>query len=297
MTGRRELRIGVVLEAFTDRPLPDTLAWLRRAAPQVTHVEVGAGGYAPHPHCDVAALLGSARARTGWLDGIARHGMAISALNAWGNPLHPDAELARRHDQDLRNAIRLAAELGVDRVVALAGCPAGGAGDQVPHFGAGGWLPYLEGVYERQWEQQIGPYWAGLAEFAAAVHPELGGQPDRVAEILVMPLGQPGVRVQRVAPGVERADRHLVPGYPVLPRRPGLRAAQQRGHVAVRVRSVSAGPDLDVRDLRRRTPQPGQGVLQRPVGEGLQHHADAQLPTARHLAESGCGAYDLSRYC
>ena len=50
MTGRRELRIGVVLEAFTDRPLEDTLAWLRRAAPQVTHVEVGAGGYAPHPH-------------------------------------------------------------------------------------------------------------------------------------------------------------------------------------------------------------------------------------------------------
>ena len=163
----------MVLEAFLDRPLDETLAWLRRAAPEITHIEVGAGGYAPHPHCDVAGLLASASARSAWLDGIARHGLGISALNAWGNPLHPDAGLARRHDEDLRNAIRLAAALGVTRVVAMAGCPAGEPGDRVPHFGAGGWLPYLEGVYERQWEQQIAPYSAGLATFAAAEHPGL----------------------------------------------------------------------------------------------------------------------------
>src|SRR5881392_1942266 len=102
MAGSPELRIGVVLEAFLDRPLDETLAWLRRATPEITHIEVGAGGYAPHPHCDVATL-------------------------------------------------------GVTRVVAMAGCPAGQPGDRVPHFGAGGWLPYLEGVYERQWEQQIAP--------------------------------------------------------------------------------------------------------------------------------------------
>jgi sugar phosphate isomerase/epimerase len=173
MTGGRELRIGVVLEAFLDWPLADIMSWLRREAPQVTRIEVGAGGYAPHPHCDVAALLGDAQARAAWLEAIARQKLAVSALNAWGNPLHPDADLAARHDQDLRNAIRLAAELGIDRVVAMAGCPAGQAGDGVPHFGAGGWLPYLEGVYERQWERQIEPYWAGLAEFAAAVHPDL----------------------------------------------------------------------------------------------------------------------------
>jgi sugar phosphate isomerase/epimerase len=61
----------------------------------------------------------------------------------------------------------------VDRIVALAGCPAAAPGDHVPHFGAGGWLPYLENVYERQWEQQIEPYWAGLAEFARAQNPDL----------------------------------------------------------------------------------------------------------------------------
>jgi hypothetical protein len=37
-------RIGVVLEAFLDQPLAEVLRWLRQAAPEITHIEVGAGG-------------------------------------------------------------------------------------------------------------------------------------------------------------------------------------------------------------------------------------------------------------
>ena len=47
----------MVLEAFLDWPLERVLTWLPEAAPEITHLEIGAGGYAPHPHCDVAALL------------------------------------------------------------------------------------------------------------------------------------------------------------------------------------------------------------------------------------------------
>jgi sugar phosphate isomerase/epimerase len=166
-------RIGVVLEAFGDSALGDVLAWLQREVPEVTDVEVGAGGYAPHPHCDVALLLASAQSRAAWLDQITAHELRVGALNAWGNPLHPDEQIAQRHDADLRNAIRLATLLGVDRVVAMAGCPAADPRDKAPHFGAGGWLPYLEDVYERQWEHAIGPYWADLAAFAAAENPDL----------------------------------------------------------------------------------------------------------------------------
>jgi sugar phosphate isomerase/epimerase len=171
--GMPDLRIGVVLEAFLDWPLTEVLPWLRQHAPEITDLEIGAGGYAPHPHCDVAGLLRSDRARAGYLALIDQHGLRIDALNAWGNPLHPDRSLAARHDQALRDAIRLAALLGVTRVVALAGCPAGRPDDASPHFAAGGWLPYLEGVYERQWENAIGPYWAGIAEFARAQDPRL----------------------------------------------------------------------------------------------------------------------------
>jgi sugar phosphate isomerase/epimerase len=170
---RQDLEIGVVLEAFLDWPLADLLPWLREHAPQIVALEVGAGGYAPHPHCDVAELLASATARRAWLAALTEHGFRLDALNAWGNPLHPDPDLARQHDADLRDAIRLAVLLGADRVVAMAGCPAAAPGDRWPHFGAGGWLPYLEGVYERQWTDQVQPYWTELAQFAAAENPDL----------------------------------------------------------------------------------------------------------------------------
>jgi sugar phosphate isomerase/epimerase len=168
-----DFRIGVVLEAFVDLNLDEVLAFLAAQAPEVSMIEVGAGGYAPHPHCDVEALLGSADDRTRWLDVLARYGVGLDALNAWGNPLHPDGDVARRHDRALRQAIRLATELGADRVVAMAGCPGGAASDQTAHFGAGGWLPYLEGIHDTQWTDVVAPYWSDLAAFAHAQNPDL----------------------------------------------------------------------------------------------------------------------------
>ncbi|HEY1420731.1 MAG TPA: sugar phosphate isomerase/epimerase [Candidatus Dormibacteraeota bacterium] len=167
------LRIGVVTEAFAGRPLVDVMDWLVREAPLVTDLEVGAGGYAPEGHCDPHLLLRDEGARRRWLAEISSRGLTLAALNVWGNPLHPDAGLAKKHDGDLRDAIRLAAMLGVDRVVALAGCPAGAATDHVPHFAGGGWLPYLEGIYEAQWEAKVEPYWSALADFAQREHEAL----------------------------------------------------------------------------------------------------------------------------
>ena len=169
----REIRLGVVTEAFADRPLTALLDWLAENAPQVRDLELGSGGYAPHPHCDRAALLTDPGRRTAWLDEIEGRGFRIAALNAWGNPLHPDPDVARRHDADLRDTLRLAARLGVDRVVALAGCPAAAPGDHVPHFAAGGWLPYLDGIHDRQWSERALPYWREVSELARAEHPDL----------------------------------------------------------------------------------------------------------------------------
>ena len=163
------MRLGIVTEAFGDRPLDAVLDWLADAAPAVTDLELGSGGYAPTTHCDRRLLLTDAAGRERWRAGIEQRGFRIAALNAWGNPLHPDRELAGRHDMELRETILLAAELGVDRVLALAGCP----GDVRPRFAAGGWLPYLEGDHERQWEEAGLPYWTELAGFARREHPEL----------------------------------------------------------------------------------------------------------------------------
>jgi sugar phosphate isomerase/epimerase len=167
------MRLGLVTEAFADRPLAELLGWLEREAPEITDLELDAGGYAPQAHCDRAALLADAQERQRFVAAIEDRGLRIGALNAWGNPLHPDAAVAARHDAALRETIRLAAELEVDRVVALAGCPGATRDDAVPHFAGGGWLPYLEDVYEWQWRELGLPYWASLAELAAHEHPDL----------------------------------------------------------------------------------------------------------------------------
>ena len=158
-----------MIEAFGERPLDAVLAWLSDSAPAIVDLELASGGYAPTTHCDRALLLRDGSARERWRRSIEEQGFRIAALNAWGNPLHPDPQLASRHDTDLRETVLLAAELGVDRVLALAGCP----GDVRPRFAAGGWLPYLEGEHERQWQEVGAPYWTKVADFAHRQHPEV----------------------------------------------------------------------------------------------------------------------------
>ena len=112
-----------------------------------------------------------ARASTGW----ARSRVAVSASSSKrvGQSASPGSPGAARHDRDLRDSIRLAAALGVNRLVALAGCPGASRHDHTPHFAAGGWLPYLEGIYEQEWERRVAPCWNSISEFARATHPDL----------------------------------------------------------------------------------------------------------------------------
>ncbi|MGH7212797.1 MAG: hypothetical protein ACREF1_15205, partial [Acetobacteraceae bacterium] len=98
-----ELRIGLVTEALIDRPLVRMLDWLAREVPEITALEIGTGGYAPSHHCDVQRLLADAGARRAWQAEIAAHGVIVTALNAWGNPLHPDPAIAAAHDRALRD--------------------------------------------------------------------------------------------------------------------------------------------------------------------------------------------------
>lgn len=168
------MNIGLFTDALAERPLHEVLDWVRAEAPEITRVEIGTGGYSPAPHCDLKRLLRDRQALNAWRADVIGRDLELSALNVSGNPLHPDPDVARRHDADLRDTIRLAAELGVDRVVAMSGCPGAGANDRrAPHFSGGGWLPDLEGVAEEQWRDSVEPYWRALAEFAAAEHPGL----------------------------------------------------------------------------------------------------------------------------
>ena len=166
-----KLKIGLVTEPFASRPLCDVMDRVIAEAPEISWFEIGTGAYAPTSHCDMTRLLRDPAARRAWQEEIEARGLEIAAFNCWDDPLHPDGSIARAHDAALRATIRLASELGVDRIVALAGCPAGSAGDVTPHAAGGGWLPYLETVCQRQWAHQVLDCW-GFGDLAV--------RPDRV---------------------------------------------------------------------------------------------------------------------
>jgi sugar phosphate isomerase/epimerase len=167
------LEIGLVTEALIRQPLTDVMDWLVRDVPEITGLEIGTGAYAPTNHCDMQRLLSDASARAEFRNEVKTRGLHIAALNVWGNPLHPDPAIGDAHDRALHDTIRLAAELDVDRIVGMAGCPAATEGEHSPHFAAGGWLPYLENVYERQWNARVQDYWTRIGEFAQREHPAL----------------------------------------------------------------------------------------------------------------------------
>src|SRR5215471_13666234 len=110
-------KIGLVTEPLISKPLGEVMDWLVREVPEITGLEIGTGAYAPTNHCDMPRLLSDATARKSLAREVSARGLRVAALNVWGNPLHPDATIGDAHDRALRDTIRLAAELGVNRIV------------------------------------------------------------------------------------------------------------------------------------------------------------------------------------
>lgn len=168
-----ELRIGLLTDAMPERTLDEVVEWVARTG-VIQDLELGVGGYSPAPHCDAAELLGKSSALKAWRQPLTDAGIGISALNVSGNPLHPNPEIASRHDSALRQAIRLAGELGVDRLVAMSGCPGASPSDRAaPHFCGGGWLPDLERIADWQWRERVAPYWIEISALARREQPRL----------------------------------------------------------------------------------------------------------------------------
>jgi len=127
-------------------------------------LEFGCGNWSSAPHINLDGLLASAPARRDFLGRLADHGIAISALNCSGNPVHPGEE-GRRHDEVTRDTIRLARLLDVDRVVMMSGCP-GAPGDRHANWITTEWPPEVREIVRWQWEEVLIPYWRDLAAYA-----------------------------------------------------------------------------------------------------------------------------------
>jgi len=159
------VKLGAYTACLHDKPVADALKILRDLG--LDSAEINSGGFLPAPHLPVDAIRARQDARDEYLGLFASSGVALTALNCNGNPLHPDPEVRRKHGQDVRDAIELAALLGVKRVVTMSGLPEAHAGGTAPSWTVLPWVSVYLDALDYQWNDVVIPYWKDIQARAA----------------------------------------------------------------------------------------------------------------------------------
>jgi len=128
-------------------------------------IEIATGGQSSAPHLRLAELLGDAGRRRAFADAFTARGLRIAALNCSAWPFHPVRGAA--DEQLIRDTIRLAGELGVDRIVSMSGCPGDGPAGSTIDWLFYPWPADAVALVERQWATAV-PFWQEMAELAEA---------------------------------------------------------------------------------------------------------------------------------
>lgn len=157
------MEIGLYAESTGLPTLAEVLT--RAAGLGIGRLELSTGGQAKRPFLDLAALLADAGARRDLLARLANHGLTLSALNASAFPLHP--RLGPDHAALIEQTLRLAGQLGVDRVIVQSGVPGDGPGAVMPNWVVYPWPEENREAVRRQWEAAIA-LWRRLANAARA---------------------------------------------------------------------------------------------------------------------------------
>lgn len=157
------MRVGLYLAALLDHSLPEALDKLNSWG--ITDAEVPAGGFNPYVHCNPGALAASEAARDEFLGLFEEKGINLAILNANSNPLHPDEEVRVPHGQDVRDAIVLSSQLGLDRLNVMSGSVGSGPEATLPTWSLVPWESALLEVRDYQWAVGV-PFWTETTKFA-----------------------------------------------------------------------------------------------------------------------------------
>ena len=156
------MRIGLVTDSLAHLSFDE---FLKAAAELgIQTLEFGCGGWSTAPHVNLALLLEQETERGNFLAKIRDHGLEISALNCSGNQLAP-GERGKTNDRVVRDTMKLARLLGIQRIVMMSGLP-GGPGDQNANWITTAWPPEGQEILRYQWEDVAIPYWRDLVDHA-----------------------------------------------------------------------------------------------------------------------------------
>jgi sugar phosphate isomerase/epimerase len=158
------VELGLYTDSLPDHTFEEALDVAARVG--ATAVEIATGGQSRAPHLDLEALLADGRRRAAFMAAFADRGLRIAALNCSAWPLHP--VVGERHVAIIRSTIRLAAELGVPKLVTMSGNPGDGAGDTAVNFVWYPWPHESTALLERQWDAAIALWRALAAEARSA---------------------------------------------------------------------------------------------------------------------------------
>jgi sugar phosphate isomerase/epimerase len=157
------VKVGVFTALLAQLPLDDVLTKLKNNG--ITTVELGTGNYPGDPHCKLSMLDNAKELKT-FKSKLADNGITISALSCHGNPLHPNAAVAKAYQDVNQKTIRLAEKLGVPVVIDFSGCPGDHKDAKYPNWVTCPWPPEYLDVLNWQWEKCAVPFWTKRAKFA-----------------------------------------------------------------------------------------------------------------------------------
>jgi sugar phosphate isomerase/epimerase len=160
------MKLGAYTACLHDKPVEEALQILRDLG--LDSAEINSGGFLPAVHLPIEDVRSSAAARDEYLGLFAAAGVALTALNCNGNPLHPDPDVREKHARDLRESIDIAALLGVKRIVTMSGLPGTNVEATLPAWSVLPWDSAYLDSRDYQWNEVAIPFWKDIDARARA---------------------------------------------------------------------------------------------------------------------------------
>ena len=160
------MKLGVLTNLLGSVSLEEALKYFSSLGLEM--VEIGCGGYPGNAHANPDILLNDDKALEEFKALLKKYNVEISALSCHGNPVHPNKEIAKSFDDDLRKAVLLAEKLGVHQINTFSGCPGDCETAKYPNWVTCPWPNDFGEILEWQWNEVLIPYWKEFVKFSTA---------------------------------------------------------------------------------------------------------------------------------
>lgn len=156
------MQLAICTDVFADLSYTEMLDKVKSLG--IDAVEMTAGGWGARKHCNTAELLANSDKLVQFKAELDNRGMRISALNTSCNPLWP-SQTGKDYEKSMYDCAILAGKLGVKKIVAMAGLPAGNETDTTPNWivSTVSWPDFMKPAYEYQWKVTI-EFWQKFAK-------------------------------------------------------------------------------------------------------------------------------------